>query len=55
MKTIHEWLRVHPAPELKDLISQYDGYDKIPREAWDKFYHDCALWLERYRTREFDR
>ena len=40
----HEWLKVHPYPSLQDLLTKFDGYDKIPREVWIEYDYLCSTW-----------
>jgi hypothetical protein len=32
------------APDLLELIMQYDGYDQIPQEAWEKWDQAMARY-----------
>jgi hypothetical protein len=46
--TTRELQELLPSPDLQELVKQYDGYDKIPRQAWAKYDDQLAAthaWL----------
>jgi hypothetical protein len=47
-----DWLKTNPQPDLQALIAEYDGYDKIPPQAWIDYDADVKDWNARRLNRD---
>ena len=49
-ETYAEWLARNPAPDLQRLVERWDGFSKVPVDAWTQFDQQMARWQERRRA-----
>jgi hypothetical protein len=53
-ETFAEWVAENPAPDLQALVARFDGYSRVPPEAWMEFDNAMRKWQEEYRKRHLD-
>jgi hypothetical protein len=45
------WLADNPPPDLQELVERYDGYSKVPPEAWADFERAKVVWEVKRKAR----
>jgi hypothetical protein len=50
-QTFGEWLADNPEPNLQEFVQRFNGFSRVPPEAWLAFNRRMQRWREAYRRR----